>query len=514
MGNVQDATAQFCAALQMDPENFDAASALRAIYLDAQDHENLLSCLDVLIEYAPDRESRLALLKEMESVAERVSEASLFHVRLSLFQADPSDEALHHDLNIKAKELGQDEAWAETLIWAAQSLGPAKSAKLWSDAGIVLQQRLHRLADARIAHERALELEPNCEAAAIELARIESQAQDQDARKEQLSSKLEAASENSERAEYLNQLGAVCMEQSSDAQQAIAFFTESLACEYPPARDVALGRLQFLYRRDQDWSNLAEILSLRQEHAIDPVRKASLQLERGLILFEHLKNNEKAVDCLLNALCCFPREEAALSALYEIALEGERSQDIAVRLETVFARRADYERQVQLLSLLVGKESDDIQRANLAHRCGRMLARQLEQYGPALDMMARALASNPGDDLILSEFESIAIKAALFSEADTQIEEILNGETEFPPETRARLLVVQGRLRSRFDGDESTVIEAFGRALKSDAHNAQALHGLCKVALSGETDLLQVLAELLKSLSDDEVPIMLLCKVA
>ena len=491
LGKVEEATRQFQAALVLEPKNFSAASALRAIYLDSNEDKPLLECLDILLDFAPDLQSRVSLINEMLDVAQRVSEFAVFDTKRKLFLFQPETEGLRDELDALAESNQSRYLWIDTLIQTAQAHFGTIGASLWVHVGDWLVNAFHRSSDAIDAYRQALSRVENFEAALEALDRLNAEKSDPQGTAAQLEAALQAATEPFEQARILDHLTAINLEQLESPETALGYAQRLKELDFESAKATALIKLQRVYEKTEDWESLADTLEQRERY-LTHLAKAEIQFERGKLLLQKLNKRELAAEVLIEAYPVLTEVVEIVDLLYVIAQSGVQTERIANLIEPRLGQLADFGRQATILALQLELEQDAEAKARIALRLGRIHADRLRDLESALAVWSDSIGGTTLDSRLLS---------AVLRSADTK--ELARQASDA---LRVAADRVEGALRSLIQSTRGTVLaqtfglndevkSVFWEVLSEDLQNKAALNGFlgCSVA---EGSVSESLAEL------------------
>ncbi|MCC7383708.1 MAG: tetratricopeptide repeat protein [Deltaproteobacteria bacterium] len=511
VGDVDRSRAHFENALRLSPENFAAASALRALYTDAHEPRPLLAVLRVLTEHSPDRRARLDLLQQAAEVAAGVSPEERMETLRRVLLLDPSQEKVEQELEQLAESLKRGEALAETLAEVAARARGARAAALHAKAA-----RWYDLAgrprEAIEGYKRALAIRPDDAATNEALERLLRERNDPSSIVEIIEGQLSRATEASERVSLLAKLGSLHDRELGDAAKAVEAFQRLLKLD--PEDPVALANLDDLYRRLGQRAEQAEILARREAVARAPRERAELAARRARVLAQHLDRKPEAAQLYLACLSELSDDEGVITGLDELVREGIERRRIAEVLEPVFAQRNQYARQAEMIRVILEEETDDARAAELARRGARLLEARLQDLDGALDLFARAVAAEPSDLESLEAVLRLSRELERPERAMGLFSAILKDDT-LPKAVASQVSSALGALFDDLD-KKAEAIEAYRRALRADGSNAAAAAALERLLGAEErwAELAKLLEEQLQGATDEAARIELGVRLA
>lgn len=494
LGDSSRACAHFEAIMAMRPTHYPAATALRALYRDADEAPLLLDVLRVLLEYMPDVEMRKRLLDEMEVVADTVSAEERYAVARRKFDLFPADDDLRADFTRRSRALQRDLTLAQSLERAAGRLPAARAVALLRAAAEVYDERLPRPEDAVRCLRAALAIEPDDAAMQEALERLLRQQDDPRSLAELLESQLRRAATPDEQTVLESKLGEVLFKELDDLDGAAARFEAILARE--PENPTALAQLDDLYGTRGDAAAQEAVLARRDQIARDPETQLDVRMRRARLLAQHLNQPSAAADIYLGLLDEQPDRSGPVDALAELLQRGVREADIARALERHYARRGETARQVEMLAILVRSEMHAEARKELALRAAHLCDARLGSYGPAFDYLAVALALDPADEAVKDHLLE-ASQRLRAPERAVQVFATILERDDLEPEVIASLAQSTGELLERELEDPSGAADAYRRVLEADPGSTSAVAALQRIL--GGLGQHRQLAELLEN---------------
>lgn len=493
LGDSERARAHFEAVLAVNPSHFGAASALRALYKDAEEQPLLLGVLKVLVDYSPDLFSRLEMLTQMMEVAKEVSREEEFGICRQIFEIDANAEGVRERLETLAEELGRYKPLADTLMTSAERKKGQKAAELYAAAGRLYDEKLPRPGDAIRAYRKALELDPKNTEIHDALERLLRQQDDPAALVEVLRSQL-ARNEDPDKAPILMaKIGDVLDRELGDLDGAIEMFVEVL--EKAPNNVPALSSLDDLYRRKEDFEKQAQILARLETAHEDPETLAELMTRRARLLDEKLDKKEEAADAYLEVLAREPDHGDVAEALARLASQDVAALRIAKALEPLYAQQGHAARQLEMLEVIAQKDDDPAVRRNAAQRATHLAEERLSDSNAALRLASMAMGLSPSSEEAQKTVLRLATATGQLEQAAGTFEEII-ARDDLPPDVLSQLSTSLGDLYDGGLGDQSKAIELYQKAVNADGSNAAAIAALER--LLGAESRWQELAELLE----------------
>ncbi len=493
VGDSERARNHFEAVLAVSPTHFGAASALRALYKDAQEQPLLLGVLKVLVDYSPDLFSRLEMLSQMRDVAKEVSREEELNICRQIFEIDPNAGGVRQRLEELATELGRFKALADTLVFTADRKRGEKAAELYAAAGRIYDEKLPRPGDAIRAYKRALELNPTNADLHDALERLLRQQDDPAALVEVLKSQLARNDDPEKEPILMSKIADVLDRELGDLDAAVEMFNRVL--EKAPANAPALTSLDDLYRRKGDFERQAQILVRRAANAEDPNELAELTMRRARLLDERLGKKEQAAELYLEVLARSADHGEVVEALASLVSAGVMPFSIAKALEPIYAQQGEPAKQLEMLEAIVDHGNDPAERKAAAFKAATLAEHRLSDAPAALRSWTKALALDPSSEEARGSVLRLAQATGQLTEAAATLDSILT-RYELAPDVVSQLSSALGDLYDGGLGEKTKAIEMYHKAVDADGSNAAAISALER--LLGAESRWQELTELLE----------------
>ena len=491
LGDSSRSRAHFEAVVTRDPTNFAAASALGALYKDSGEHAALLGVLRVLLQYAPDRSTRLEMLHQMAEVASSVGPEESFSVLRQIFELDP--DGTHERLVTAAEALQRFLPLAQSYVTAARTNNGDRAIKMWLAAGQLFDERLPRPRDAIHAYREALRLDGRNDDARQALERLLAQQDDPEALLEVLRSQLADVEDEAGRALLLARIGGILDRDLGRFEEAVATFGTVL--EIDPQHSVALANLDDLYRRQEDWPALERVLLRRESIAESEEERTPLVVRRARLLAGPLDHPDDGALLMLELLGRAPDHPQVLEGLAALVDRGVQPLAIARALEPIYAQRGQYGPQVDMLAQLAEHAETVEARATAARRAAQVAETRMNDPQRAFELVATGLRGTPDNEELVDTLIRLGHETQSTSAAADVLAPLVEAETR--PEVVATLAYRLGELREDALGDAAGAIEAYRTTLDADGQHPQAVAALER--LLGHAERYEELASLLES---------------
>ncbi|MBI5508893.1 MAG: tetratricopeptide repeat protein [Deltaproteobacteria bacterium] len=434
LGDVVRARPDYEAILGLDPTNQAAARALEAVYRKAGDHQALARTLKAKLAGAGG-DDRTTILNELGDLfaGPLKQPADALEALGELYVATPTPK-----LRERLEEL------------AAQANAFAVLVKILEDGleHIVVDadriQALHSLAalyegareaplDALRIHRRILALAPADAAAKEAFERLLQAAAATGDKISFYREQADAAGSGTERVTILKKLAVELVDTAKDYVRAIDVYREILKLQ--PEDAAALEALVGLYRRDNRWAEVADILLHKRERVADAAGRLPIELELAQIMEQRLGEVDRAVDWYVTVLKSSPGNELAIAGLERLLARAKRVSLIAETLQPFYLGRERFDRAVAMLEIRIRGSNDNAQRVEHLRHAATLYESRLNQAPQALGALLRAFQLDPADSGLQVDLERLAVKLADFA-----------GLTRA---YRAAAVTVEGEARSR-----------------------------------------------------------------
>ena len=494
LGDSARARIHFEAALNLRPHNFEAASALRALYKDAHEKPLLLEVLKVLVAFAPDLDSRLVLIEEQLETARDVGREETFLAAKRRFELNANTPGSQEELEKLAEELHRLEDLADAYTTAAKVKTGERARELWRATARLFDERLPRAGRATSAWAQVLECEPSDVEAKEALERHARADDNPTALADILRRHVEDAVEGPEQRLARARLAEVLESRLSCFDEAIDLHEATLS-EVPEDAET-LRCLTALYRRVERWEDLEGVLARRESLATEADTRLELQIERAEALTQ-LQRNEEAVELWLHILGLRP--DLAVPQLETQLASGVRVAEIARALVPMYRERGSRRSCRDALKMLseVSEDPEELHRSALEVAD---LSAALGEFEDALDGLLAAFKTAPHDESILERVVRLAPDtrqtARVGEELATAAQVVENSSV------RATILCAAGALHESSEAAQAT----FKRALEAEPGYPRALELLeANYVADGQHETFaQVLREQFERVSTNE----------
>nr|HEX4316927.1 tetratricopeptide repeat protein [Kofleriaceae bacterium] len=518
----------------------DAAEARDALELierkarDAKDWDTVVEVLLGKVENTEDPGARAVVLRELAEVYETGMGdlRRAFEAVTTACQVAPDDDACAALAEKLAAATG---SWAELVQEASEiatdASTPALASTWWARLGGWYSTKLDRPDYAIPSLRRALELDGSNRAAHVALAEAYRKQSKWADLADTLRAHAEVEHDAAIKVDILIGLGDLCESQLASTAKAIEAYQAAADLAGADASDDALAALERLYRRTEQWAQLAKIMDRRAEISLeagDSGRAAAIRRELATLRADKLGDLEGAIGRYEAAVAANGSDAEALKALVELYDKTGRTEDYLSTMERLGQVAPEGEKLATLRKLAAELEDRDASRAREAYEkllaadpnaddAYRGLERVLKADGNWFELVAAfrrhiAAAKTPAQRVELY-VESAQVYERELDDPQNAIEAALNviavddnhraalamlprlyqrtgaydraadilsksAGLESDGVKAAQLWADAGRIAAEHTSDPELAVRHFEKALSLDAENLAALKGL------------------------------------
>lgn len=402
------------------PQDADALRELSRVYEALQRWRDLLTTQARLAELEPDAGARAEIYR---GIARRWIEQfsnvqNAVEAYEKLREAAPLDpEALEKLKELYGKRRTYNKLYELHEAEVAAMAPGAERRAITLEMAKLAAERLDRGADAVRLYKLVLEEEPSYLPAIDALEKQSERDKDFRSLAEVLERRVELATDDAQRLQVLQKLGAVYTDRLSDSEGASRTWTRvlELSPNHPKAlralRDRFLETHDFdaltaMYDRTQDYEGLAEVLSGAADKASDPEAKVELSFRAAAVYRDNLRAPERAFRAYERVLAVRPTDERAASELVPLYESDEK-----------------WGRLPPLYEVLLGHAKDDGARRALLQKLVVTTGDRLQDRSTAFSWARKVYDLDPTREGALAALEAVTRSAGKWSE----LVEILRG---------------------------------------------------------------------------------------
>ncbi len=340
--------------LELDPANRTAYEELRQLHAEAGNWRAYARVCDVFAPQLADPVEKLALLKEVAGVHERKlgqKEMAFLAWCRALAEAPGDPDALDAAERLAAETKADDELDAVLEQVSEEARGMVK-AKLLLRLGKLRDEQRDDAEGAEQAYRRALEADPASPEALEALTHLfkrRGRVRDLVITLEQ---KLEAAAGLDEKKATLLEVAKIYDAEMKDVDEAIAALRRVL--ELDGADAAALEQLSALYRREQRWQDLAQVLSRARDLAAGDEARVVFQLQIAALHENEIGDDEAAVEGYRTVIGLDDRSREALAGLERLYTKLDRFAELNRVYERQIALAEDPREKARILAKSAG----------------------------------------------------------------------------------------------------------------------------------------------------------------
>ena len=481
LNDIARARPHYEAILALDPHNQAAGRALESVYRQARDFAALGRTLRAKLAASQGAE-RIATLNELGDLySGPLNDATLAVDMLGELYREKPEAALRERLEQLAARAGAFAALVKILEGGLDKIPSAldKIQALHSLAAIYEGVREAPLEALRM-HRRILALDATDERAKQAVERLFEAAAASGDKVAIFEEQAQAAASEAERVKILHRLAGELVTTLKDYVRASDVYLRIL--KIAPADAVVVDALLGLYRRDNRWAEVADMLAHKSERLPEGAARVPLLVELGLILETKLNQPESAVDRFCLALELAPDSAEAITGLERLLGKTTRSRMVAEKLEPRYLAHKRFDRLAQMLEIRVSTASEPEARAQLLLRVAETYETHLKRPTEAMQALLRAFQADPASPAVQAQLERLA---QAVGDSKSLIRAYRAAGRVLEGEARVRVMTRSGALAAR-DGDVGGALADYLRLVGIDeATDAVALDAVAKMCKAG-----------------------------
>lgn len=446
-------------ALQLDPSNSGAMSALEDFYRKTSLWPELVGVLQRHAEVEEDPEKRVLTLTALAETYE-VQMGDVPQATLAYERALAGDERCLPAIEALERLHRRTNAWdrlVDVLTKKSHVVDDADEAmRLSLQVGQIWETRLGDDRRAIEAYKEVLIADARNMEALNALERLYHKTGQIESQMDIVEQKLEVADDTSDRLTLLQQLAQMWETDFRKRDRAIDCLQKCLLVDETHVQ--AYRDLERLFRAEKRWEDLVENYRRHILVTTDPAERADLYFKMGSAYETELKDYDRAIEAYDDVVSFNPEHVDALwslSRLYELTENWDRAVDVMTRI--------------------AGSVQGD-QRVELNFRLGKIYDEQMRMPEAAEQWLSEALALEPAHLpsmlalLHLYKGRGDHLKAAqLMVRAEQQTRNVLE---------KARLLFEAGQLYRNELGNEDRAAELYAQVIELDPEHAEAAEPL------------------------------------
>ncbi len=504
--------------LSVKPDDARAAAALVPLYEREEKWSRLPALYEVLLSHATDDAQRRSLHGKLATVlGERLSDkVAAFRWAKAAYDLAPTDPAMLVRLEAWARASGEWPALIHAIQerLASTEASPEERRALRMKLADVSAQHAGHSDDAVTAYKELIEANPEDAEAIAALDRLLRATPDRpDELRWLFRLRIDRAA-GGEETSLLSEWALLEEEAFSDPSRAIAVHRELLVRD--PKSAASLRSLGRLLLAQGDAEGAAEILA--QERDLEPGdRRVARELDLARLKLGPLKNPREALAAGRRAFELAPKNAQVIELLEELMPLSETRKDAALLLEQAYAAAGQFDKQGEVLAVLIATASSKQDRLPLHLRLAAVKQNLGDRVG-AFDVLARAALENPAE---LDLWDRLAVQANKTNRTQLFVETIsqavpATGETGLPAAVEMDLAERAATLYDENLGDIDRATPYLDRILARDPANDRAFLRLKQILTTRErwTDLEALYERKIDATESDERRTELLAEVA
>lgn len=469
LGRKREALERFAEVLEVDPTHAVALAAveeavtdaellarasevLEPIYESNEQHARLAELLLLVADSSDEPRERLRRLLAVAAIRDgRLSQPEAAFTAYARAVADAMAEPELADIVAQLERLATALGRRATLIDIYRSIAPdvldgQLQRHLYLMVADLAWTEKSDVALAREYYQLVLDVTPDDEGALGALEDIYRQTEDWEQLVLILSRRAEQAGDAAgPRIAALGELAAVCDEKLGRAEDAVVAWEQVL--ELAPDSRAALDALESLYRRNERWHDLAELLERRIGYTFDTREAVAIRFELGSLYATRLSDPDAAVASYSAVLENDGSHRGALAALEQYLDDPATRAEAAKTLEPIYVSRQNWPRLVRIYEIKLEAAEDRQERLMLTRYIARLYEDQLEDLDGAFRWYGKVFRENPGDRSIRDQLMRLASVLESWEQLANVYQEFLDDETEDSDE----VLEVAATLAEIFD---------------------------------------------------------------
>jgi len=509
--------------LSVKPDDKRAAACLVPLYERDEKWARLPALYEILLGHASDDVERRGLyMKLAEITGDKLADKpAAFRYARKAYELAPTEPGALEALEGWARASGDWAGLVEAIqarLSAIESSGAQASADERRELRMKLAEvsALHagRPDDAVAAYKELIEANPDDEVAIGGLDRLLRAAPD---RREDLRWLFRLRANRAEGRAAVPLLAEWAMleeEAFGDSAKAIELYKELLGID--PEHVSSLRALSRLLLAAGDAAAAAEYI-VRERDLEQGAGRVARELELARLYLGPLKNPREALEAAKRALEIAPQDPQVIALLEELMPLSETRKDAAIVLEQAYAAAGQYEKQGEVLAVLIATAPSKQDRLALHLRLAAV-KQNLGDRAAAFDVLARAALDNPTE---LDLWDRLAVLANKSGRTQQFVETIARavpetGETGLPPHVEMDLAERAATLYDENLGDIDRATPYLERILARDPSNERAFLRLKQILTTRErwSDLEALYERMLAAIDDPARRADLLAEVA
>ncbi|MFW6067333.1 MAG: tetratricopeptide repeat protein [Myxococcota bacterium] len=350
LGDADRGTSAYQRIVELRPMHEYAFKRLEELHRDAERWEDLVETYLARVEATEDSRERVALLRRVAYVYEkRLGDRENAYEALQVaWMEDFGDIEVRNELE---RITALTQKWNELLAVANQALqeseDPETKINICLACGKWYGEALNHPEYAIPYYQQVLALDPANVRAMRQTADLYRVTQQWQMLAQVLGRLVDMEEDPADKARTYVQMGDLCEERLGIPEQAPGYYLKAL--EVDPRSVSALGALERIYRQQQDWQNLLDVLQRKADALEDVEREVETRLQIAEVYEIRLENVDRAIDAYQGALDLAAQNLRALKGLERLYAQTERWQDLREVLEAQYDVVSSDRERIQIL---------------------------------------------------------------------------------------------------------------------------------------------------------------------
>ncbi len=449
--------------LQLDNVNMTASLQLEQVYKAQSNWEKLIELLLARVEFTTEASQRVQILTVVAETYEKEvgDQEGAFVVLQAAFRENYADPVVSGELERLASSTNK---WNDLLgeyTQIVQTIAEPKiAADLWVKIGRWYGEHLGHLEYAIASEQQALTLEPNHTEALSNLAGFYRKTSKWPDLVSTLARHAELEEDPAKKVQLHLDMAELWEGPLGDQAQAVESYRAAL--EADPATLEALNALERLYRRNEQWPDLIEVLQRKAQAIEDTEEVVKLKHTIGTLYEERLGDGQRAIESFKEILAVDPQNVAALKAL-----------------ERLYEKTGAMEAYLDVLEQQLDVSGTEDERISLYERMAVAWEEQFRKPDRAWESLEKILLINDRHEPTLLSLERLYRQERRSAELVETLRRHINAVND--PAVRIELYAQMGQVYEEELKDVDRAVEAYNDMLSFDADNMGALSALVRL---------------------------------
>ena len=449
--------------LGLEAGNRVAFVALDEIYREGWHWEKLIDLLLARTDHTDGVSETVELLQEVANIYEEKTNMPerAFVVLQAAFKQDYTNDITAKNLERLARATNK---WNDLLndygTVVQNIVDPRVRADLHVKMGRWYGNELGRMDYAIASLQQALQLDPECVKAYDALAEFYRKSARWAELVQVLKRQAELETDLEKKVKLYSNMAELHETQLSDPASAIASYRKVLSVDENDGD--ALSSLERLYRAQQQWEPLIEVLERKAGLAQEPERIIQLKHQIGDLYDDRLNDSERAINSYKDILTIEPQDLQAMKALELLYEKTQKMEDYLDILE-------------QELDITMGEEGQ----VALYQRMATVHEEQFSKLEHAAECLEKIIEIDPRNEPTYRSLERLYRQDNRFDELVDVLARHINAISDV--QERIELYMTMGQTYETALQDPDRAIEAYGDVLSFDADQVHALDALARL---------------------------------